>query len=327
MMDESKVGLTSKQKAGNFIGSFGLIIILLVIFGLFSFLIPGVYFTWVNLRDMIRFSSFVGIGAIGMTFCIMTGNFDISVGSMLALAGVLGASLAPRISGVGGVIVTIIVGLFLGFINGVFVTKLKIPAFITTLGMLFVFRAIAYIYTNNTPQYIQDRFWISIGNKTFLGLPIPIYIMAVCYGIAYLLLKKSPVGRYIIAVGTNSRAATLSGINVDNIKILVFTLIGLFVGIAAVINASMLGAANPGMMGDGWEFQVITAVVLGGTALSGGSGSLGGTLLAALIIIFLKTGMSNAQVNSYWQQVATGLVLIFAVSINKLKFWLIGQTQ
>jgi len=327
MIDESKVELNSKQKAGNFIGSFGLIIILLVIFGLFSFLIPGVYFTWVNLRDMIRFSSFVGIGAIGMTFCIMTGNFDISVGSMLALAGVLGASLAPRISGVGGVIVTIIVGLFLGFINGVFVTKLKIPAFITTLGMLFVFRAIAYIYTNNTPQYIQDRFWISIGNKTFLGLPIPIYIMAVCYGIAYLLLKKSPVGRYIIAVGTNSRAATLSGINVDNIKILVFTLIGLFVGIAAVINASMLGAANPGMMGDGWEFQVITAVVLGGTALSGGSGSLGGTLLAALIIIFLKTGMSNAQVNSYWQQVATGLVLIFAVSINKLKFWLIGQTQ
>lgn len=327
MMDESKVGLTSKQKAGNFIGSFGLIIILLVIFGLFSFLIPRVYFTWANLRDMIRFSSFVGIGAIGMTFCIMTGNFDISVGSMLALAGVLGASLAPRISGVGGVIVTIIVGLFLGFINGVFVTKLKIPAFITTLGMLFVFRAIAYIYTNNTPQYIQDRFWISIGNKTFLGLPIPIYIMAVCYGIAYLLLKKSPVGRYIIAVGTNSRAATLSGINVDNIKILVFTLIGLFVGIAAVINASMLGAANPGMMGDGWEFQVITAVVLGGTALSGGSGSLGGSLLAALIIIFLKTGMSNAQVNSYWQQVATGLVLIFAVSINKLKFWLIGQTQ
>jgi len=327
MMDESKVELTSKQKAGNFIGSFGLIIILLVIFGLFSFLIPGVYFTWANLRDMIRFSSFVGIGAIGMTFCIMTGNFDISVGSMLALAGVLGASLAPRISGVGGVIVTIIVALSLGFINGVFVTKLKIPAFITTLGMLFIFRAIAYIYTNNTPQYIQDRFWISIGNKTFLGLPLPIYIMAVCYGIAYLLLKKSPVGRYIIAVGTNSRAATLSGINVDNIKILVFTLIGLFVGIAAVINASMLGAANPGMMGDGWEFQVITAVVLGGTALSGGSGSLGGTLLAALIIIFLKTGMSNAQVNSYWQQVATGLVLIFAVSINKLKFWLIGQTQ
>ena len=132
MMDESKVGLTSKQKAGNFIGSFGLIIILLVIFGLFSFLIPGVYFTWVNLRDMIRFSSFVGIGAIGMTFCIMTGNFDISVGSMLALAGVLGASLAPRISGVGGVIVTIIVGLFLGFIKTLPVTASISPKLLWT---------------------------------------------------------------------------------------------------------------------------------------------------------------------------------------------------
>ncbi len=326
-MDESKVLLNSKQKAGNFIGSFGLIIILLVIFGFFSLLIPKVYFTWPNLLDMIRFSSFVGIGAIGMTFCIMTGNFDISVGSMLALAGVLGASLVPRISGVGGVAVTIIAASLLGLINGIFVTKLRIPAFITTLGMLFIYRAIAYIYTNNNPQYIQDRFWISIGNKNFLGLPLPIYIMAACYGIAYLLLRKSPVGRYIIAVGTNNRAAALSGIKVDNVKIWVFTLVGLFVGIAAVINASMLGAANPGMMGDGWEFQVITAVVLGGTALAGGSGSLGGTLIAALIIIFLKTGMSNAQVNSYWQQVATGLVLIFAVSINKLKFWLIGQTQ
>lgn len=326
-MDESKVLLNSKQKAGNFIGSFGLVIILLVIFGFFSILIPGVYFTWANLIDTIRFASFVGIGAIGMTFCIMTGNFDISVGSMLALAGVVGASLVPRISGVGGVAATIIAALLLGFINGIFVTKLRIPAFITTLGMLFIYRAIAYIYTNNNPQYIQDSFWIAIGNKNFLGLPLPIYIMAACYGMAYLLLRKSPAGRYIIAVGTNSRAAALSGINVDNVKIGVFTLIGLFVGIAAVINASMLGAANPGMMGDGWEFQVITAVVLGGTALSGGSGSLGGTLIAALIIIFLKTGMSNAQVNSYWQQIATGLVLIFAVSINKLKFWLIGQTQ
>jgi ribose/xylose/arabinose/galactoside ABC-type transport system permease subunit len=326
-MDESKVLLNSKQKAGNFIGNFGLIIILLVIFGFFSILIPGVYFTWANLLDTIRFASFVGIGAIGMTFCIMTGNFDISVGSMLALAGVVGASLAPRIGGVGGVAVTILVAVLLGFINGIFVTKLRIPAFITTLGMLFIYRAIAYIYTNNNPQYIQERFWIAIGNKNFLGLPLPIYIMAACYGIAYLLLRKSPVGRYIIAVGTNSRAAALSGINVDNVKIGVFTLIGLFVGVAAVINASMLGAVNPGMMGDGWEFQVITAVVLGGTALAGGSGSLGGTLIAALIIIFLKTGMSNAQVNSYWQQVATGLVLIFAVSINKLKFWLIGQTQ
>ncbi|MHB8280848.1 MAG: ABC transporter permease [Candidatus Humimicrobiaceae bacterium] len=326
-MDDIKVGLTPKQRAGNLLGSFGLIAILLIIFGFFSLLIPKLYFTWPNLRDMIRFSSYVGIGAIGMTFCIMTRNFDISVGSMLALAGVLGASVALKAGGIFGVIITMAAATLLGVINGLFVTKLKIPAFITTLGMYFIFRALAYIYTNNNPQYIQDRFWIFLGNGSFLGVPLPIYIMALCYVIAYLMLRKAPFGRYILAIGTNSRAAALSGINVDNIKILVFTLIGVFVGVSAVLNSSMLGAANPGMMGDGYEFQVITAVVLGGTALAGGSGSLGGTLIAAMVIVFLKTGMSNAQVNSYWQQVATGLVLIVAVSLNKLKFWLIGQTQ
>ena len=326
-MDDSKVKYTPKQRAGNFLSSFGLIIILLIIFGFFSIVIPKLYFTWPNLRDMVRFSTYVGIGAIGMTFLIMTGNFDISVGSMLALAGVVGASVAIKVGGIIGVLLTIILATFLGFINGIFVTKLKIPAFITTLGMMFIFRAIAYIYTNNVPQYIQDRFWIFLGNGNFLGLPLPIYIMALCYLIAFLMLKKAPIGRYILAVGTNSKAAALSGVHVDNVKILVFTLVGVFVGVSAVLNSSMLGAANPGMMGDGYEFQVITAVVLGGTALAGGSGSLGGTLLAALIIIFLKNGLSNAQVNSYWQQVATGVVLILAVSLNKLKFWLIGQTQ
>jgi ribose transport system permease protein len=245
----------------------------------------------------------------------------------LALAGVLGASAALKTGGIIGVLITLAVAVMLGLINGLFVTKLKIPAFITTLGMLFIYRAVAYIYTNNNVQYISDRFWIFLGNGSFLRLPLPIYIMGICYLIAYLMLRKAPIGRYIIAVGTNSRAAALSGINVDNVKIFVFTMIGLFVGISAILNSSMLGAANPGMMGDGWEFQVITAVVLGGTALAGGSGSLGGTLLAALIVVFLKNGMSNAQVNSYWQQVATGVVLIVAVSLNKLKFWLLGQAQ
>jgi len=326
-MDEIKVVLTPKQKAGNLLGSFGLIAILLIIFAFFSLTLRGTYFNWGNLKNMVSFSSYVGIGAIGMTFCIMTGNFDISVGSMLALAGVLGASAALKIGGIAGVIITLAVAALLGLLNGLFVTKLKIPAFITTLGMLFIFRAIAYIYTNNNVQYISDRFWIFLGNGSFLGLPLPIFIMAFCYLIGFLMLRKAPIGRYILAIGTNSRAAALSGINVDNVKILVFTLIGVFVGVSAVLNTSMLGAANPGMLGDGWEFQVITAVVLGGTALAGGSGSLGGTLLAALIVVFLKTGMSNAQVNSYWQQVATGLVLIVAVSLNKLKFWLLGQAQ
>lgn len=317
----------SKQKYGAFWGNFGLPIILIIIVAMFSIATPS-FRTSYNLLSNFGFASYVGIAAIGMTFVIMTGNFDISIGSMLALVGVLGSSFIPAIGGGLGVLSTILIACFLGFVNGIFVTKLRIPAFITTLGMLFIFRSLAYIYTNNVPVYISDRFWLYFGNGKLFGvIPFPILLMGVCYIIAYLILRKSPIGRYIIAVGTNSKAAALSGINVDNIKILVFTLLGLFVGIASVVNSANLGTANPGLMGQNYEFQVITAVVLGGTALIGGNGSLGGSLIAALIVTFLNNGMGLMQVNSYWQLVATGLVMIFAVSLNKLKFYLLGQGE
>jgi ribose transport system permease protein len=278
-----------KQRAGNLWGNFGLpviFIILLVIFASSS----STFASPRNLLNNFGFSSYLAIAAIGMTFVIMTGNFDISIGSMLALSAVLGSSFVPAIGGVGGVISTILIAAFLGFINGIFVTKLRIPAFITTLGMLFIFRAAAYIYTNNFPVYIDNRFWYFIGNGKVLTIPFPIIITAVCYGIAYLLLRKSPVGRYIIAVGTNSRAAALSGINVDNIKILVFTLLGLFVGVAAVINTSNMGAANPGLLGQNYEFQVITAVVLGGTMLQEETAALEARLLQHLLSLSFRMG-------------------------------------
>ncbi len=325
-MDDYRLRQT-KQKFGVFWGNFGLPLIFIILVAVFSIANPN-YATSYNFLNNLSFSSYVGISAIGMTFVIMTGNFDISIGSMLALVAVLGSSFIPRVGGVVAVMLTLLVACFLGFINGIFVTKLRIPAFITTLGMLFVFRALAFIYTDNVPVYISDRFWLYFGNGKLFGvIPFPIILMGICYILAYLLLRKSPVGRYIIAVGTNSRAAALSGINVDNIKILVFTLMGLFVGISAIINSANLGSANPGLMGQDYEFQVITAVVLGGTALAGGNGSLGGSLVAALILTFLNNGMGLMQVNSYWQLVATGLIMIFAVSLNKLKFYLLGQGE
>ncbi|MBM3699891.1 MAG: ABC transporter permease [Actinobacteria bacterium] len=316
-----------KQNLGVFWGNFGLPLIFIIIVVVFSLSNPS-FATRYNILSNFGFAAYVGIAAIGMTFVIMTGNFDISIGSMLALVAVLGSSFMPKTGGVIGVLATLAIACSLGFINGIFVTKLRIPAFITTLGMLFVFRALAFIYTNNVPVYISDRFWLYIGNGKLFGvIPFPVLLMGICYLAAYLVLRKSPVGRYIIAVGTNARAAALSGINVDNIKILVFTLLGLFVGISSIVNSANQGAANPGLMGQNFEFQVITAVVLGGTALSGGNGSLGGSLIAALIVTFLGNGMGLMQVNSYWQLVATGLVMIFAVSLNKLKFYLLGQGE
>jgi len=306
--------------------NFGLLFIFVILVIIFSLLTQS-FRTYYNLINTFRFSSFIGIGAIGMAFCIMSGEFDISVGSMLALVGVLGSSFIPKIGGVGGVLSTIAIASFLGFINGIFVTKLRIPAFITTLGMLFIFRSLAFMYTRNAPVYIQDRFWLFIGNGKVFGVPFAIILMVVCYIGGFLLLRKSPFGRYVIAVGTNKNAAMLSGINVDNIKIIVFTLVGFFVGIASVVISANLGCANPGLMGQGYEFQVITAVVLGGTILGGGSGSLGGAFIAALILTYLKNGMGLMQVDSYWQYVATGLVLILAVALNRMKYILLGQKE
>jgi ribose transport system permease protein len=306
--------------------SFGLPVLLVIMVAVFAIIAPA-FASVFNLVTNVKFSAIAGIGAIGMSFCIMSGDFDISVGSMSALAGVLGASFVPMIGGVGGVLSTIAISALLGFINGVFVTKLRIPAFITTLGMMYVYRALAYIYTNNVPVYIDSRFWYFIANGNVLGIPLVIILMGLCFAAAIYVLRKTPFGRYVVAVGTNRTAAMLSGINVDRIKISVFTLVGFFVGIATVVLASNLGSVNPGMTGQGYEFQVITVVVLGGTALGGGNGNLLGALFAALIITSLRNGLGMKQVDSYWQFVATGLVLIFAVALNKIRYSLLGQRE
>jgi ribose transport system permease protein len=175
--------------------------------------------------------------------------------------------------------------------------------------------------------YIQDPFWLFLGNGVVFGVPFAIILMAFCFAVGIYLLRKTPFGRYVVAVGTNKTAARLSGINVDNIKIAVFTMVGLFVGIASVVTAANLGSVNPGMTGQGYEFQLITAVVLGGTALGGGNGNLLGAFFASMIVTYLKNGLGMKQVNSYWQFVAFGLVLIFAVAVNRLKFTLLGMRE
>lgn len=304
----------------------GLPLLFIVLLLVFSALAPS-FRTGFNLLSNFKFSSFIGIGAVGMAFCIMSGEFDISVGSMLALVAVLGSSMIPKIGGVPAVILTVVLSSFLGFINGVFVTKLRIPAFITTLGMLFIFRSLAYIYTNNTPVYISDPFWLFIGNGVIMGLPFAILLLVLCYVVAFLILYRTPFGRYVIAVGSNKNAAMLCGIDVDRIKIIVFTMVGFFIGIASLVISANLGSANPGMLGQGYEFQVITAVVLGGTALGGGKGNLLGAFFAALILTYLKNGLGLKQVGSYWQLVAVGLVLIFAVAMNRITYAITGEKE
>lgn len=312
-----------KRIAGQW-DNFGLPTLLVLMLVVFSALSP-VFRSSYNLLSNLSYAAPAAIGSIGMVFVIMSGDFDISVGSMSALAGILGVSLVAPIGSVAAVLVTIALSTVLGLVNGIFVTKLRIPAFITTLGMQFVYRALAYIYTTNRPLYIKDPFWLFIGNGTVLGVPLPVILTALCFAAALYVVRKTSFGRFVVAVGTNRNAAMLSGISVDFIKNAVFTLVGFFVGIATVVSASFLGSINPGMTGQGFEFQLITVAVLGGTALSGGNGNMLGALFAALFLTYLQSGLGVNQVNSYWQYVATGFVLIFAVGVNRIKSAVLGQ--
>jgi ribose transport system permease protein len=280
-----------------------------------------------NLISNVKYASLVGIGTAGMVFVLASGEFDISIGSMLALVAVVGASLLPAIGGVGAIAVTILMAGALGLLNGVFITRLGIPAFITTLGMLFIYRALAFIYTANNPVYIEDEVWLFVGNGRLLGIPVPIWLMGFCFLVGYILLRRTPFGRHVLAVGSNAEAATLSGIDVPLTKTVASMILGLFVGVAAVVVSATLGNANPGFLGEGYEFQVIPAVILGGTLLNGGRASLLGAFFAALIVTFLRNGLGLEQVDSYWQFVATGLVLIFAVAINRVRYALLGQKE
>jgi ribose transport system permease protein len=280
-----------------------------------------------NLISNMSFASLVAIGSVGMVFVLASGEFDISIGSMLAFVATVGSSLLPEFGSFVAITVTILLAGALGAVNGLFITKLRIPAFITTLGMLFIFRALAFIYTNNTPVYIDDEAWLFAGNGRIFGVPMPIWIMAFSFLVGWVLLRRTPFGRHVLAVGSNDQAAALSGIDVARTKTLASTILGLFVGVAAVVISATLGNANPGYLGQGYEFQVIPAVILGGTILNGGRASLLGAFFAALIVTFLRNGLGLQQVDSYWQFVATGLVLILAVAINRVRFALLGQTE
>lgn len=320
--NENKMDI--RYKLANRWDYYGLPLILMILLAVFSLLSPS-FRSGFNLISNIKFAAFIGLAAVGMNFCIASGDFDISVGSMLSLVAVVGGSTVAVFGGFLGFVVTLIFGASLGFINGFFVTKLRIPAFITTLGFLYIYRAFAYIYTDNVAVPIDNDFWYFIGNGRVLGIHFPIILMLICFVLGFIILRKTPFGRYVVAVGSNKEAAVLSGINYDQTKILVFMMTGFFVAMASVVQASNFGQANPGMMGQGYEFQVITAVVLGGTLLGGGQANLFGALFASLILTYLKNGLGLMQVDSYWQFVATGLVLIFAVGINRLKVRVLGQ--
>jgi ribose/xylose/arabinose/galactoside ABC-type transport system permease subunit len=268
--------------------------------------------------SILRESSFVGVAAIGMTFCIITGDFDLSVGSMLSLLGIAIVAIVGRTGLVGGILAVAVMGAACGMLNGLLVSRLRIPAFIATLAMYFIYRAVAYIVTKGEPVQFQEAWFTEIGNGSVAGIPTPFLFFIVLAAVGTYLLRRTPFGRNVLAVGNSVRASEISGIRIARLRMLVFTMVGAFTGIAALLISSRMWSANSGMK-TGYEFDVIAAVVLGGTSLAGGKGSVGNTVFASIFFASLNTAMNMFHVDSYMQRVVIGLVLLIAFSLTGIR--------
>lgn len=306
--DKSFLEIINKFKTG--IGLLGLVIIL-------SFLSP--YFLTVpNLLNIVRQVSIIAIVSFGMTMVILTGGIDLSVGSMLAFAGAISAGMIVN-TGLNvylAILIGLAAGTALGLFNGIAVAKAKLPAFIVTLAMMTVARGFTLIYTNGRPISGFNETFRFFGAGYIGRIPVPVIIMFILLFVIFILLKKTPLGRYIYAIGGNEKATKLSGINTEKIKIAVYGLNGFLAAVSGIILTSRLNSAQP-MAGEGYELDAIAAVVLGGTSLSGGSGSVIGTIIGALIIAVLNNGLNLLNVSSFYQLVAKGAVILLAVFLDR----------
>lgn len=267
--------------------------------------------------------------SIGMTLIILSGGIDLSVGAILALAGAVAAGvlkqgIALPVFGVllqftvfGALVAGVCVGLALGFFNGFVITRFKLPPFVATLGMFSIARGLTMLWTGGFPITGLGAGFGFIGTGLFLGIPMPVWIPAILVAVFVVVTRKTPFGRHLHAVGGNERAALLTGLNVDRVKLWAYTLGGGLAGVAGLMVTARLDSAQPNA-GLGYELDSIAAVVIGGTSLSGGRGSVLGTVLGCLIIGVLNNGLFLLNVSPFWQQVVKGFVILAAVAIDKL---------
>jgi ribose transport system permease protein len=281
-----------------------------------------------NMLNVIRQSAFVGCAAIGMTVAIISGTFDLSVGSTLALSAYLGLMVVSTTESVIlAILVTILVAMIIGLINGLLITKVGISAFITTLGMSFIVRGLSYIISKGgEPVRYNGRAFTWWGNGSFLSIPIPFIIFILCALAGWFILKKTPFGRYVFSIGTNEDAAKVAGVPVQKSIIYIFIIVGLFTGVSAFLIGSRLYSAGPGLE-PGFELSVIAAVVLGGTRLAGGRGSIIGTIAACLLYATMGNVLNLLHADAFVQRVAVGAVLLLALSIEGIRQRIFERTS
>lgn len=266
--------------------------------------------------------------SVGMTLIVLTAGIDLSVGSILALCGAVTAGLLKfgvelpsqdlfiGFTILGAIIVGLLLGIILGAFNGYTITKFKVPPFVATLAMLTIARGLTMLWTKGFPISNLGSNFAYIGTGWFLGIPLPVWISGVVVLVAVIITKKTALGRYIYAIGGNENASRLSGININKVKLIVYSIAGALAAVGGIMVTSRLDSAQPNA-GISYELDSIAAVVIGGTSLSGGRGSIMGTVLGAIIIGVLNNGLVLLNVSPFWQQVVKGFVILLAVIIDK----------
>ncbi|MEW9096989.1 MAG: ABC transporter permease [Clostridiaceae bacterium] len=294
---------------------YGVIIGFIVLCIAISIITPT-FLTQKNILNLLRQSSIIGIISAGMTFVIISGNFDISVGAVAAFSGAISMKLLSMGYSITiSIIASLLVGGVIGLINGFFVAKINIPSLIATMGMVTIVRGLILLFTGGYPISQDIPEFSKIGNGYFLRIPIPVIIFFIIVAIAHVVLTKTRFGRYVYSVGGNSEASRLNGINVDYYKIQVFIINGVLAALAGIVLAARLGTATP-VAGEGYDMDAIASVVIGGTSVAGGEGSVLKTVIGVLLMSVINNSFNLLGVNIYFQYIFKGLIILSAVGFD-----------
>jgi len=302
-------------KFNRFISRYAIILVFFLLFLTMSFIAPN-FLTVNNITNVLRQVSINGICAVGMTFVLLTGGIDLSVGSIIGVSSVFTALLMLKgFSPLAASLISLLIGTLIGFFNGTIISYIKMPPMIATMGTMTSLRGIAYLITGGTPVFGFNSSYSQLGQGHIGIIPIPVIILGITFAVGIIVLSKTRFSRYIYGVGGNEEVARLSGINVHCVKIIAYSISGFCSALAGLV---MLGRVNSGQprAGESYEMDVITAVVLGGVSLNGGVGKLSHVIYGMLIIGVLTNGMTMMAIDDYVQRVVKGIVLLLAVGFD-----------
>ncbi|MFU2047292.1 ABC transporter permease [Avibacterium gallinarum] len=289
-------------------------ILMLVIAGLLT----DCFYSLENITNVLRQSVPLGIVSLGLLFVILTGGIDLSVGSIMALVSVIVALLMPDYGIFGSTVIALLVGAVIGAAAGGLISYFKVAPFVATLAMMTVARGLGLIVSKGQPIFVEDDAFTDFGTGYFLGLPLPFYVLLICFFGALFVYKKTVFGRLIISIGSNEVATRFAGIQVERYKFLVYVICGVACALAGVLATTRTGVGSP-VFGIGFELDAIAAVVVGGASLSGGKGTVTNTLIGVLILSIISNLMNLLNIPGYHQQVVKGGIIILAVLLESLK--------